>query len=94
MADEKIVQSGEVHKWRQTVVQKWITFDKYTLSILDKSDESKVFVTKEHQTGLVVSEFDSRSISCGFKSYLIQYTRWKGFHNHARIEFCTQFWFI
>ncbi len=32
------------------------------------------------QSGLVVSEFDSRSKGCGFKSCLIQYTRCKWCH--------------
>jgi len=45
------------------------------------------------ESGLVVSEFDSRSIGCGFKSCLIQYTRRKWCLNHVRINFCTQFWF-
>jgi hypothetical protein len=46
------------------------------------------------QSGLVVSKFDLRFISCGFESRLIQYTRWKWRQNHARIDFCTQFGFI
>ncbi len=43
------------------------------------------------QSDLVVSNFDSRSIGRGFEYCLIQNTRWKWCHNHARIHFCVSF---
>jgi hypothetical protein len=46
-----------------------------------------------HQSDLVVSKLDSQSKGCGFKSRLIQNTRWKWGQSHARIHSRTQFWF-
>ncbi len=42
----------------------------------------------------MVSELESQSKGCGFKSRLIQNTRWKWGQSHASIDSCTQFWFI
>jgi len=46
------------------------------------------------QSGLVGSKLDSRSKGCGFESRPIQNKRWKWDESNARIDSCTQFWFI
>ncbi len=47
------------------------------------------------QSGLVVSKLDSRSKGCWFEFCLIQNTTWKwSTYKDARIDSCTQFWFI
>jgi len=46
------------------------------------------------QSGLVVSELDSRLKGSEFESCLIKYTKWKSGQSHAWIDSCTQFWLI
>jgi hypothetical protein len=54
----------------------------------------KFYYYVDRQSGLVVSELDSRSKGCEFKSRLFQNARWKWCQSHAMIDFYTQFWFI
>jgi len=59
-----------------------------------KNYAGKFKKTIGRQSGLAVSKLNSRSKGNGFKSGLIQITRWKWGESHARIYSCTQFWFI
>ena len=43
-------------------------------------------IIEGRQSGLVVSKHSSRSKGCGFKSGLIQNTRWKRVQRHTRID--------
>ncbi len=65
--------------------------DPLGLILLGLYNIRKYFV---RQSGLVVSKLNSRLKGRWFKSSLIQITRWKWGESHARIDSCTQFWFV